>query len=350
MSRRARRTMWISLAMVAMLISATVAASIVRVHYWAYSPGAMRDTSGIVSVAGAEVFPYEGTISFATVRTNSRLSVLRFAIAWLDPDTEIVAEDRIIGTREPEENRQINIQLMDLSKQVASYVALQRLGYEVEIIGTGAMIVSVEPGYPADGVLEQGDTIVAVDGEPVRLSDDLIATISNQEPGTTVTLTVEPLGSAESEEREATLDAREDDPSRAFLGVVPQTRDAAFDFPIDVGFSTGGVSGPSAGLAFTLSLLEMLTPGELAGGLSVAATGTIDVAGNVGRIGGLEHKIVAVRRAGYDVFFVPASSDPEELEDIERRSGPDLEIIPVDTLDEVLAALSERGGDPLPAS
>jgi Lon-like protease len=341
--------MWAGLVVVAMLVSATIAASIVKVHYWAYSPGSMRNTQAVVSVSGVDTFPADGSISFATVSIQGRLSLLRFAIAWIDPDAEVVAEDRVIGTRDPAENRQVNLQLMDLSTQISTYVALDRLGYEVSILGTGAMVVRVEEGLPADGVLEPGDTIVAVDGVPVRLSDDLVHTISDQEPGTTVTLTVEPLGSSEPDERRVTLGTREDDPTKAFLGVVPQTRDAAFEFPVDVRFTTGNVAGPSAGLAFTLSLLDMLTPGDLTGGLDVAVTGTLDMVGNVGRIGGLEHKTTAARRAGYDVFLVPASSDEADLAEARRRAGDRMQIIPVDTLDEALAALVELGGDPLPA-
>ncbi|MFP3907842.1 MAG: PDZ domain-containing protein [Acidimicrobiales bacterium] len=348
MSRRARRTLWISIAAVAMLTSALIAAAVVEVPYWSFSPGAIRDTADVITVEGADVHPHDGTIAFTTVSIDGRLSVLGFALAFIDPDADVVAEEEVLIGSDRDENRQINLQLMDLSTQNASYVALQRLGYEVNTIGTGAMIMNVEEDMPAAEVLEVGDTIVAVDGEPVQQAEDLVDAISNEEPGTTVTLTVEELDSSDRQERTVTLTERDDDPSQAFLGVAPATRDLAFDFPVDVRFDTGGVGGPSAGLAYTLALLDLLTPGDLTGGVEVAATGTIDRDGNVGPIGGLEYKAVGARRDGFDVFLVPADTPPDELEAAHRRAGDAVELIEVSTLDEALEALVELGGDPLP--
>lgn len=349
-SRRTKRRVVVVAIVVAMLASCTVAAAMVKVPYWAYAPGRMHDTEGVIRIDGAEVYPTEGDIAFATVSIRGRLSLLRYAVSWLDPNAVIVPEVQVIGTRDADENRRINLQLMDLSTQISTFVALERLGYEVAITGTGAMVTQVEEDQPADGVLEVGDTIVAVDGLPVNLADDLFFTISARDPGETVTMTVEPLGSDDTDEREVTLGARPDSPERAFLGVVPQTRDTEFVFPFDIDFNTRGVSGPSAGLAFALSVIDQLTPGDLTGGLRVAVTGTLDVEGNVGPIGGIEFKTSAARRDGFDVFLVPADSTEEELAEARRRAGDALEIIPVETLDEALEALVELGGDPVPST
>ena len=112
------------------------------------------------------------------------------------------------------------------------------------------------------------------------------------------------------------------------------------DLPFDVGIDTASVGGPSAGLALTLAVLDVLTPGELTGGTGVATTGTIDVFGNVGPIGGAEQKAHAVRRAGIDVFLVPVAN----FEEAKAGAGDDLEVIAISTLDEALAVLAERGG------
>jgi Lon-like protease len=332
-----------------LLSSSTVAAAVVKVPYWSFSPGALRDTADVVQVSGTDVHPVEGRISFTTVTVRGRLTVLRLAVDWLNPDAEIVSEQSVLGDRDRDENRRINVQLMDMSTQTASYVALERLGNEVERTGTGAIVLQVEDGQPADGVIDPGDTIVAVDGVPVSLAEDLVWAVSEKDPGTRVTLRVNPMGTAEIDERVVTLGARPDDPDRAFLGVWPQTRDLAFRFPFDIDFAPGGVTGPSAGLAFTLALLDVLTPGSLTGGLDVAATGTVDDQGNVGSIGALEQKAIAARRDGYDVFFVPADTPADELEAAHRRAGDTLLVIEVATLGDALEALVELGGDPLPA-
>lgn len=347
-SRGWRIALWIGIPLF-LIGSAVGAAAVVKVPYWAYAPGTIRDTAPIVRIEGADIYPAEGSVSFATVSIRGRLSALEWAIASIDPDATVVPEREVLGERDETENRQINLQLMDMSTQTSSFVALDRLGYDVEVLGTGAIILATVEDSPAVGVIEVGDTIVSVDGQPVALADDLIETISGRPPGTEVTVGVAPLGSAEVEERVITLTAREEDPSQAFLGVYPQTRDLAYDFPLDIDFSVGSVGGPSAGLAFTLALLETLTPGDLTGGLDVAATGTIDSAGNIGPIGGLEYKAVAARRQGVAIFFVPSSQPEEELAAAERAAGSSVQVVAVSTLDDALAALVDAGGDPLPA-
>jgi PDZ domain-containing protein len=349
-SRRARRSIWAALIVVVLLASSVLAAAVVRVPYYSFSPGVLHDASGVIEIEGVPVYPLDGEISFTTVSIRGRLTVLRYLADSLNPDAEVVPERAVLGDRDRDENRQLNFQLMDMSTQTATYVALTRLGYEVGRTGSGAIVVLVEEGEAADGIIDPGDTIVAVNGNPIAVTEDLVEHISDQPPGTRVVLSINPLGTTDVDEREVVLGARDDDPTKGFLGVRPQTRDLQYRFPVDVHFNTGRIGGPSAGLAFTLTLLDLLSEGSLTGGLHVAATGTIDEDGNVGPIGGLEFKSIVARRAGYDVFLVPAATAEEDLEAAYRRAGDSLLIIEVDTLEDALDALVELGGDPLPVA
>jgi PDZ domain-containing protein len=131
------------------------------------------------------------------------------------------------------------------------------------------------------------------------------------------------------------------------MGVRPSPRGVDFDFPFDVVIDTGDVGGPSAGLAFTLAIIDDLTPGDLTGGAKVAVTGTIAGDGSVGPVGGTGQKAAAVRAGDYDAFLVPSADYQAAL----GRAG-DVEVVAVDTLDEALAALADLGGnaDDLPAA
>ena len=136
------------------------------------------------------------------------------------------------------------------------------------------------------------------------------------------------------------LGARDDDQTVGFMGVVPQTRwEDVEDLPVDVLVNTGRVGGNSAGLALTLSILDLITPGELTGGLQVATTGTIDPAGVVGPIGGIVQKVVAAREGGMDLFLVPASEAAQA-----REHAGDMAVEGVATLEDALAALARHGG------
>ncbi len=97
---------------------------------------------------------------------------------------------------------------------------------------------------------------------------------------------------------------------------MPVTKDLKLDFPVDVKIDPGAVSGPSAGLAFTLTIIDELTPGSLTGGKKVAVTGTMDLGGNVGEVGGVPQKTAAALDAGAKLFLVPT---PEVAQAKARR-------------------------------
>jgi PDZ domain-containing protein len=101
-------------------------------------------------------------------------------------------------------------------------------------------------------------------------------------------------------------------------------------------------------LAFTLTLIDKLSPGDLMGGLPIAVTGTIGINGEVGAIGGLTSKASAVLQSGAKYFLVPTAQGPEDIANARKVVGDKVEIIPVATLDEALAALHRLGGDPAP--
>jgi Lon-like protease len=336
--RRRLVRIWVTVGLVVtFLVAATVAAAVVKVPYVLLSPGSARATEPLISVEGAPSYPHEGSIDFTTVSLR-KASALEALMGWLDPTVDVVEEEIVFGDQTPEENREANLQDMVDSKQVATAVALEELGYDV-VQGTGAVVAAVLEDTPAEAILEPGDVIVEAEGQPVEVAGDVGVVTRSMSPGEVLDLAVEPNGRGDVELVSATLIASPDDPSRALLGITTSTRDLDFDFPFTVTIDSGSVGGPSAGLAFTLGILDTLTPTSLTGGRIVATTGTIDLNGFIGPVGGVEQKTVAVRRSGADLFLVPSS----EL-DLARRFAGDMRVEPVDNIDDALAALSTLGG------
>jgi Lon-like protease len=337
-----RRSRWWIAAIVAfLLVAATVGAALIPVPYIALRPGSARPVVDQIVVTDAESFPPEEAVAFTTVRVGS-VSLLEAFGGWLDDDVDVLPEDRVRGDRTAEENRRYNAQLMDTSKLTAIAVALEHLGQDVTITTSGTVVREIAPDSPAAEVLEQDDVIVAVDGESVDEIDEVGTLLQPGGPGATHTLTVErPAGSETLLEVEVTTVGASDDPTRAIIGIAPEDRIVDFDFPIDVTIDSGTVGGPSAGLAFTLAVLDVLTPGELTGGRRVAVTGTMSLDGSVGPVGGGVQKAVSVRDDGFEVFLVPSAEEDE----VRAAVGDDLQVIAVDTLDEALAALASLGGN-----
>ena len=133
------------------------------------------------------------------------------------------------------------------------------------------------------------------------------------------------------------------DPERSggFIGIEDITiRTVDAELPFDIQIDSGSIGGPSAGLAFTLTLIDLLTEGELTGGNRVAVTGTITGGGTVGNVGGVAQKAAAAEDQGAVMFIVPV----ESVEDAESTTDS-LDIVGVASLEEALEALASLGGD-----
>ena len=325
-----------------LLMASTIAASTIDVPYYAIRPGSARQTNDLVEVPQDRRFPPKGQLLFVTVGVG-RLTALSWLLASRDDDIEIVPEREILGTTPPDEYREQVTQEMVDAKENAVVVALGRLCEPVTETGTGARVEQVVEGSPAAGAgVTKGDTVTAVDGRPVTTADQALGVLRAKPPGASLGLTVVgPAERATPRTTTATLGRRPEDPARSFLGVTLRTRQQDFSLPFDVAIDSGKVGGPSAGLEFALSIVDQLSPGELTGGGKVAVTGTIELDGTVGPVGGIPQKTVTVGRAGAKLFLVPAG----QVAEAQAEAGGDIEIVGVATLDEAIKALAARGGD-----
>lgn len=344
-SRRNPRSTWFSVIAV-VLVAAAIAAYFIRLPYYTISPGSAIDVNDRVVIDGAKTYDADGELLLLFVRQRARVNVWRWLQASLDPDIDLFKEQQFTGGQSPEEVRTAADAEMALSQLAAKKVALEAAGYEVPESGSGVVVLAVLPSRPAAGVLEPGDVVLAVDDRPIVEASDVSEIVRELDPGDAVSVRFERDGKEVTE----TVGIEADDTGTPVIGVYVSAR---YDFPIDVELDTSSIGGPSAGLAMTLSIIDLLTPGELTGGKTVAITGTISDDGAVGEIGGLSQKTVAARAADAELFVVPACSNEairasceEDLARARDRAG-DLEIVPVATLDEALRALEAAGGDPL---
>ena len=324
---------------VLLVVAAALLATFVRVPYFVFRPGSVQPLSGKVMVTTGQRFNATGEIHFTTVRQDATVNGWEWLEARMKPSLTLVEEDRILDGRSRDENRAFNMQLMRVSKSTAVAVALRHLGID-PFRPTGVGLAQVQVDGPSTGRLTINDVIVSVDGMPVLEAGDLVIAIRDRSPGEMVDFEVEPVEGGQSRVVSFALQPRPDDPTIGYMGVVPQTRwEDVEDLPIDVRVNTGNVGGNSAGLALTLSILDLVTPGELTGGLQVATTGTIDPAGVVGPIGGIVQKVVAARDGGMDLFLVPAQEAGEA-----RRHAGSMTVEGVATLEDALEALARHGG------
>ncbi len=317
-------------------------AAFVPLPYYLFKPGSVRDVQPLITVHGdTPTFPAKGTIGYTTVSLR-QATLLGLVQGWLDKDVDIIGRDKVLQGRNIKQNEQLNLQMMVNSKEVATQVALQRLAYPVHVT-VGQVVEQIERNMPADGVLEPGDVIVSVDGQAFDDVDDMTRILKTKAPGDTVTLGVRPHAGQVTKQVKITLAPSPDDPKRGIMGVRVTPIAVDYDFPLDISIDTGNVGGPSAGLAFTLGIIDDLTPGELTGGHDVAVTGTMSPDGSVGEVGGSGQKAAAVRAKGIKLFIVPRA----DYKDAAAHAGKSLKVVPVDNLDQALKVLADQGGNGL---
>ncbi|MEO8363871.1 MAG: S16 family serine protease [Ilumatobacteraceae bacterium] len=356
-SSRARQLWWaLPLLTIAWLaIVAILCASLVRVQYWEVAPGTASPVSDRLSFDSQALnqvtrYPAETPLLFVTA-FGGQMSALDAVIGWIDSDVVVQTYKEHFGTSTPTEQRRLGFESMTSAKQIAEFVAFNRLGLDVsmkfgKVVVEQLVCLDLPTRLSACKQLNPGDTITALDGEAIVTLDDLIRIIANYVPGDVVTLSVIAHQTSEVVDKRVQLIADPDDPQRTLVGFIPaDTRTVELPFEVDI--DTNRIGGPSAGLAFTLALLDELTPGDLVGGTKVAATGTISDDESVGAIGALRQKTVAVKAAGAKVFLVPASQSEEEIASARQVAGSSLRIIPVANLTEALNALADLGGSGL---
>jgi PDZ domain-containing protein len=228
--------------------------------------------------------------------------------------------------------RSIGRQDMTDSQKIAAVVALGRLGYKVRARFGGVSVLLVQNGAPAAKVLRPGDVIVAAAGSKVSSVTALRRVLTRHRPGDAVTIRFRRGPKLNNATVRTVADPK--NPKRAIVGISAEDQ-LQVKLPFRVRIDTGGIGGPSAGLAFALDILQELGR-DVAHGQKVAATGALALDGSVEPIGGVKQKTLGARRAGVDVFLVPAGDNADEA----RRYADGLRIVAVKNFPQALRALA----------
>jgi len=228
--------------------------------------------------------------------------------------------------------RKIDQRDMSQSQSVAAAVALRALGYKVLARDSGALISGVISGMPAVGKLKPTDVIVALDGKTVRSPSDLRRLMARRRPGDSIRLTVRNSGGLRTVALRTVADPQHR--TRAVIGVIIDQA-AQIRLPFTVRIDPGGVVGPSAGLAFALEIMEKLGR-DVDHGYRVAATGELELDGEVLPIGGVEQKAIEADKSHVDILLIPAGENATQA----RRYAGKVRVIPVKSFQQALRALA----------
>ena len=312
---------------VVVLALLTPLAWLVNLPYFAASAGPTGDAVDAVIVEeDFPVFQPEGELILLTVSLQP-VNLYEAAIAFFDQKIDLIDRELLRPRGETdEEARQRGLRAMERSKDIAIAVALAELGLE-ETLAEGVKVVGVFHEAPAFETLADGDLVVEMESELIRTVGDIRRILESRRPGDNVEVTV--IRDAEYILLSFALHESPESPDRAMVGITASTA-----YPIDIDSANYG--GPSAGMIYTLAVIDLLEEGELTDGRVVAGTGTISLDGSVGAIGGIRQKLVAAEAAGADVVLVPRDNYDEAT-----TAPVDVEIVAVGTISEAVSYLRE---------
>lgn len=335
-----RRILTLLVALVPIAVFGVLLAT-VTVPFVSLGPGPTFNTLGeydgkqVVAIDGTETKPTSGHLNMTTVSQRDGLTLGQAVTLWISGREQLLPRDLVYPPeRSREDIDKANQNEFKNSEDAAEYAALGFLDYAKAVT-----VETVSDDGPSKDKLEPGDAIDAVNGVPVADVDAFTELLRDTKPGDQVVLDFR-RKNAPAGTTTVTL-GKNEDREYGYLGVGVRTAPWA---PFAIDFNLANIGGPSAGLMFSLAVIDKLTDGDLNDGKFVAGTGSIDGEGKVGSIGGITHKMLAAHEAGATVFLVPADNCAEA-----RSAGQDgMELMKVDTLRSAVDGLKtlSAGGEP----
>jgi len=308
-----------------------IAGSLVPTNHGLEAPGLALSVEPMIDLPAEYRHPYAGSFLLTTVFPQAPITAGQWVYGQLSPVVKIVPPERIVPPdKTPQQLAEEGNRMLDESRTLATVVALRMAGYDVQVLGEAVEVVSILPDSPAHDVLQPGDHIIALNDTPVRTASALAEMIRAQDPNANIRLLVE----RDDQQVQFTLPLMQplsaDEPPRLGIGVQTVGFDVDLPFPVTVE-PQKIAGGPSAGLMFTLTIYNLLTPEDLTGGRKIAGTGTINLDGQVGPIGGVEQKVAGAEGAGAEYFLSP----PQNYEDA-HRVAKRIKVVEVATAEEAI--------------
>ncbi|QQC21293.1 YlbL family protein [Actinomyces naeslundii] len=289
----------------------------------------------VLKVSGTETYPTEGVLRMTTVSVSGcpgyPVTTADLIAAWFSADKRIVDRNEVCpqdqSAEQVEETGKAQMTASQDSAVIAALVETGKAG-AMHLTVTEVTEQQTSTEIQAGDVLE---TITPQGGQTTTLASfsqlrELMTTIPE---GTRVTLGVR-RGDQKASAALTTI-APQEGTTGSLLGLSLKI---SVDSPVEATFGLSDVGGPSAGMMFALGVVDEITPGSLTGGKDISGTGTIDMTGQVGPIGGIQQKMAGARESGSTFFLAPASNCNE----VTGHEPKGMQVFAVNTLHEAVAA------------
>lgn len=337
-ARHRFRLSWITIAILLVALAALVL-ELIPANVYILLPGQALPVDSMIAVKGYPPRHKSGQLYMVDVSLYHADHLLEELVyGHLQSGADIEKAQTVTGGLSDSQYNQLNVQMMSDSIKEAEAAALSQIpGLHPVPAKTGPRVLYLVPNVPADRTLRVGDVILSVDGARVHMVTQIGPLVRLHRPGDVVRFGILRHG------RHMTVHVRTV-PSNGSVptkhGTIPlvgiYTQDQ-YSLPVKVSIDPGNIGGPSAGLMFSLGIVQRIEKRDITKGCKIAGTGTMDQAGNVGEIGGAKQKIIAAEAQGAQYFFVPdvrANIQPA------MQNRHNITVVPVKTLQQALRYLS----------
>ncbi|MBB3125819.1 PDZ domain-containing protein [Paenibacillus rhizosphaerae] len=309
--------------------------------YIIYQPGSANEVKPMLSIAKGDT-EERGTFMMTTVAA-SYANIAMLVMSVFNPNDEVDKKQARLGDLSEDEYAAEQVYMMSDSQSSAMEAAYREAKVPFSIVPEYLFVFSTPDDSVNNQYFKPGDRIEKVNGKPVPDNTALADILKTMNVGDEVTVKL--LRSGKTLEEKLKLIPIKDEKTggtRAGLGVTIATMQAVKtkDPGHQVQFKDTRIGGPSAGLMFSMEIVNQLTPGDLTKGYRVAGTGTIDKSGTVGAIGGVQHKIVAADREKADIFFVPKDNYNEAKAKADQIKTK-MKLVQVSTLEQAMDYMNQ---------
>ena len=314
------------------LLIALMPIGLIKTDYYFMSPGPPYQWE--IDYDTLDNYPFEGNLYQLTVRRDEA-NIFVYAWSLLNDSYDLYPREVILPNGvTPKELSDISIQNMRTSENVAIAVALKNIGFDIESKGDGVLVVGILDDSPVQNKLEKGDLLNSINTIEISSATEFISTLRTYNIGETVSIGLlrEVKGNLEQLYIETTLIEHVEYEGEPMVGFLATTVNERFDFPFEVDIKTGNVGGPSAGMMMALNVYNLLTEDDITNGKKIAGTGTIEIDGSIGPVGGVKQKVIAAKRANAGLILVPTAN----YEEASVFADDNTQIVAVDSFDNAL--------------
>lgn len=302
------------------------------IPYVVEAPGGIMDISEKIEID--EKINTKGTYNLAYV-SEYRGCLITAILSYIIPDWDL----QKIETKDINENQEAtylrNHLMLEEANQEAILLAYRKAGKEVKIKKEMMYITYLDPNI--DWELKVGDELLKADGKVLTSKDDLTKIVNQKNVGDTIQMKVK----RNNKHLTVPVTVQKQDDKKLLGVIVSFLREIETKPEIEITFKKSE-SGPSAGFMTALTIYQSLIDKDLANGLKIVGTGTIDTNGNIGSIGGIHYKLMGAEKAKADIFFVPEGENYQDAKKLKEERNYKIKIVKVKTFDDAIKYLEKQ--------